>query len=166
MLESKMTSESQDGESHHNTVKTLKENAVKRPTVGLGVVVWKDEKVLLVRRGKAPRRNQWSIPGGSQEFGETVRNGAIREVKEETGVDIKLIGLIDVVDGIFKDDGGNVETHYTLVDFAAHWTSGDALASDDASEVRWATLGEVDELVDWEETRRVISRSADLVNKR
>jgi len=137
----------------------------KRPVVGLGVVVWKHDRVLLIKRGKPPRKNQWSIPGGAQELGETVQQGAAREVKEETGVEINLLGLIDVVDGIFDDDAGNVTDHYTLVDFAAEWVEGDAVASGDACETCWAKLEDIDHLIEWHETRRIIHQSRRLLKK-
>ena len=75
-----------------------------RPFVGVGVVVWRDGKVLLVKRGQAPRRGHWSIPGGGQELGETLQEAACREVKEETGINIEVMGLIDVVDSIRQDE--------------------------------------------------------------
>ena len=165
MLELTFTGESQDSENHHRVVKFMQNANAKRPIVGLGVVVWKNDQVLLVRRGKAPRKNQWSIPGGAQELGETVKQGAMREVKEETGLDIKLVGLIDVVDGIFKDEFGVVGNHYTLVDLAAVWTGGEAVASSDALEIRWATISEAESLIEWHETLRVIHQSVHVVKK-
>ena len=163
MLEIEITNQSQDGDGHHKAVNIMQNTPNRRPVVGLGVVVWKHDKVLLVKRGKHPRKNQWSIPGGAQELGETVEQGAIREVKEETGVTIKLIGLIDVVDGIFDDGAGDISDHYTLVDFAAEWIAGDAVASGDASETRWATLEDADRLIEWKETRRIIHQSKQLL---
>ena len=73
-----------------------------RPYVGIGVVVFKDDQVLLVQRAKPPIRHMWSIPGGAQEIGETVREGALRELKEETALDAEIIGLIDVVDSVTR----------------------------------------------------------------
>ena len=74
--------------------------------MAVGVVVWKDGEVLLIRRAKPPRSGQWSIPGGAQELGETVRETAVREVREETGLDIAVTDLIEVVDFIERDDTG------------------------------------------------------------
>ena len=93
----------------------------ERPVVGVGVVVLRGDDVLLIRRGEPPRKDRWSIPGGKQERGETVRNTAHREIREETGVEIALIGLVDVVDGIRRDETGATISHYTLIDFAAEW---------------------------------------------
>jgi len=131
-----------------------------RPVVGVGVAVLRGGDVLLVRRGRPPRRNEWSIPGGKQEFGETVREAACREIREETGVEIALLGLVDVVDGIRRDETGAAVSHYTLVDFAAEWVSGEPVAGDDAAEARWAPLERLGEYRLWSETRRIIAAAA------
>ena len=89
-----------------------------RPIVGVGAVVFKDDAVLLIRRAKPPRAGQWSLPGGVQELGETWAECAHREIAEETGVEIELIGLVDVVDAITPDDDARIARHFTLVDVA------------------------------------------------
>lgn len=127
-----------------------------RPFVGVGVACFKGDAVLLVRRGKAPVRRAWSIPGGAQEIDETVREAALRELHEETGVEAELLGLVDVVDSITRDDGGRVRYHYTLIDFAAEWRAGEPRPGDDVAAVRWAPLAELDGLGLWSETLRVI----------
>ena len=131
-----------------------------RPVVGVGVVVLRGDDVLLVRRGEPPRKDQWSIPGGKQERGETVRAAAHREIREETGVEIALIGLVDVVDGIRRDETGAAVSHYTLIDFAAEWVSGEPVAGDDAAEARWTPLDGLDDYRLWSETRRIIAAAA------
>jgi ADP-ribose pyrophosphatase YjhB (NUDIX family) len=129
-----------------------------RPYVGVGIVVFRGDDVLLVERAKPPIRNRWSIPGGAQEIGETVHEAALRELKEETNLEADLIGLIDVVDSITLDPNSRVQFHYTLVDFAAEWRSGEAVADDDVSAVRWTPLAEVETLGLWAETVRIIQR--------
>lgn len=116
-----------------------------RPYVGVGVVVFRGAEVLLAMRGKLPRRFTWSIPGGAQEIGETVREAAIREIREETGLEIEILGLVDVVDSINREPDGRVLFHYTLVDLFAEWCSGEAVAGDDVAEVRWVRLDELQE---------------------
>ena len=111
-----------------------------RPYVGVGVVVFRGTHVLLAKRGKQPRRFTWSIPGGAQEINETIRDAAIREVREETGLEIKILGLVDVVDSINRDDNGRTQFHYTLVDFFAEWESGTPVAGDDVVDVKWGPL--------------------------
>jgi len=130
-----------------------------RPFVGVGVVVFRGDEVLLVQRGKAPRMHTWSIPGGAQHVGETVAEAAARELAEETCLEVDIIGLIDVVDGINRDDDGRVRFHYTLVDFAAEWRAGEACAGDDVAVVRWVPIAEIDRYGLWEETARIIRRA-------
>ena len=137
-----------------------------RPEIGVGVVVWRGDEFLLIRRGKPPRYGQWSIPGGRQELGETTRETAIREIKEETNLDIDLIGLVDVYDAIRKDTNGTIASHFTLVDFTARWVSGDAIAGDDAIGVGWFRLDDLAELKLWKETEHVIRASRALLEAR
>ena len=127
-----------------------------KPVCGVGVVCLKDDQVLLVKRAKPPINWQWSIPGGGQELGETTREAALRELKEETGVDAELIGLIDVIDTVREDEEGRIQFHYTLVDFAAIWTSGEPLADDDVSDAQWVHLSDLENKGLWSETIRVI----------
>ena len=127
-----------------------------KPVCGVGVVCLKDDQVLLVKRAKPPITWQWSIPGGGQELGETTREAALRELKEETGVDAELIGLIDVIDTVREDEEGRIQFHYTLVDFAAIWTSGEPLADDDVSDAQWVHLSDLENKGLWSETIRVI----------
>ena len=130
------------------------------PIVGVGAVVWKDDKVLLIKRGTPPAKGSWSIPGGGQELGETVKQAVAREVKEETGLEIEVTHLIDVVDIITPDTDDNIEHHYTLIDYRCEWTGGEPVAGSDAADVRWASLKECEELVSWSETLRIIEQSA------
>lgn len=109
-----------------------------RPWVGIGCIVFRGEHVLLVRRGKPPRIGQWSLPGGAQHVGETAEEAARRELREETGIEVGPMALAIVVDAISRDDAGRAQYHYTIIDFAAAWQSGEARAGDDVSEVAWA----------------------------
>ena len=129
------------------------------PQVGVGVAVWRGDEVLLVKRGTEPRIGQWSLPGGRQQPGETVREAAIREVIEETGLTVTPATLIDVVDSITYGKDGNMQYHYTLVDFSAEWQAGDACAGDDAVDVCWMRLDQLDGLDMWDETRRIVRLS-------
>lgn len=127
-----------------------------RPLCGVGVVCFKDDHVLIVKRAKPPIKWEWSIPGGGQELGETTRETALRELKEETGIDARLIGLIDVIDSVSHDDNGDIRFHYTLVDFAAEWVAGEPVGDDDVAEARWTPLAGIDTLGLWSETIRII----------
>jgi ADP-ribose pyrophosphatase YjhB (NUDIX family) len=128
-----------------------------RPLIGVGVVVFKDDRVLLILRGKPPREGQWSLPGGRQRLGERVAQAAAREVAEEAGIEIDVGGLVDVVDSITRDAAGAVEYHYTLVDVVAEWRGGEAVAGHDAAEVAWADPGDLASYDLWQETERIIA---------
>lgn len=131
-----------------------------RPIVGVGVVVWREDKFLLIQRGKPPRRGQWSLPGGMHELGETTREAAAREVMEETNLEVDIKELLDVIDTISLDDNDAVRVQYVLVDYWAEWVSGEAVAGSDAMGVGWFTLDQLPELGMWSETNRVIEMSA------
>ena len=115
-----------------------------RPIVGVGVLVKRADRVLLVRRRFDPGRGKWSIPGGLVELGETVRDAALREVYEETGLNVRLDRLLGVVDYIERDERGRVRFHYVLVDFLAYAEGREKVnPSDEFLEVRWVKASEV-----------------------
>lgn len=127
----------------------------RSPVAAAGVVCLRGDEVLLIRRGTAPRLGEWSLPGGRIAWGETAEAAALRELREETAVEARLLGLLDVVDGMFTD-GGEVTAHYVLIDYAAEWLAGEPAAGDDAADARFWPLREALELVRWDQTRRVI----------
>ncbi len=120
------------------------------PTPCAGVVCFRGDEVLLIRRGKAPRAGQWSIPGGRIEPGEPASVAAMRELREETGVEAQLLGLIDVVDYITPD------RHYVLIDYAARWIAREPVAGDDAAAARFVPVADIRELGLWDETVKVV----------
>jgi len=128
------------------------------PVPAVGIVCLRNDDVLLIRRGTPPRIGEWSLPGGRIEPGETVRAAALRELNEETGVEARLVGLIDVVDGIFPEAG----RHYVLIDFVAEWIAGEPVAGDDAAEARFMPIAEALGLVAWSETRRILQAAIDM----
>jgi 8-oxo-dGTP diphosphatase len=111
---------------------------------------------VLIRRGQAPRRGEWSIPGGKLEWGESVREGLLREVREETALTVEITSLIDVVDSVARDEAGAVLHHYVLIDFSARHIAGELLAGADAAEARWVAFAALGEYSLWTETRRII----------
>ena len=126
--------------------------ALPAPVPCVGVVCLRGDEVLLIRRGRPPKAGEWSLPGGRIEPGERAVDAALRELREETGVEAEITGLVDVVDGLFPEAG----RHYVLIDYAARWLSGEPAAGDDALEARFVALEAVEVMVDWPETRRVI----------
>ena len=122
-----------------------------RPTPTVGVICFRGDEVLLIKRGKPPRQGDWSIPGGRLEWNEAVKACALRELEEETGVKAELVGLVDVIDGFFGDD-----RHYVLIDYAARWIEGEPRAGDDAAEARFWPVEAAIERVEWDTTKQVI----------
>jgi ADP-ribose pyrophosphatase YjhB (NUDIX family) len=129
-----------------------------RPIVGVGGVVVQNGRVVLVRRAKAPRMGEWSIPGGMLELGEKLRDGVAREIEEETGLKVKSEEVLDVFDSIVTDADGKTQYHYVLVDYLCSVTGGELRAASDVSEARWATLEEALSLVKREITVGVIRK--------
>jgi 8-oxo-dGTP diphosphatase len=131
------------------------------PIAGVGAVIWNDRgEIVLIRRGQEPRRGEWSIPGGRLEWGESVREAILREVREETGLEVEIAGLIDVVDSVTRNASGEVVRHYVLIDFMAQYVTGTLRAGSDAAEARWVAYDALDEYVLWTETRRIIDTAA------
>lgn len=129
------------------------------PVAAAGVVCFRGADVLLVRRGAPPLEDSWSLPGGRIEWGERAADAALRELREETGCEAELVGLIDVVDAVLSRRGAPDESpwgHYILVDYAARWTAGEPIAGDDARDARFFTPAELPALNLWSETLRII----------
>jgi ADP-ribose pyrophosphatase YjhB (NUDIX family) len=138
-------------------VQTTDRRFPSQPLVGIGTVVFLNGQVLLVRRANPPRQGEWSLPGGLQHLGETVAQAACREVREETGIDVCVLGVVDVVDLIEYDDAGtNVRYHFTLVELAAAWRHGEVVAGHDAAEAAWFDLDRLAPMKMWSETIRII----------
>jgi ADP-ribose pyrophosphatase YjhB (NUDIX family) len=111
------------------------------PLVGVGAVVVQEGRVLLVRRGKEPLRGQWSLPGGMLEVGEALADGAAREVREETGLTVEPVELVELLDRIYREDG-RVRYHYVIADYLCRVLGGELKAESDADEARWVERAE------------------------
>lgn len=106
------------------------------PLVGVGAVIVEDGRVLLVQRGREPLKGQWSLPGGLIEIGESLHAGVIREVREETGLEVEPVELIELLDRIHRD-GDRVRYHYVIADYLCRVSGGTLQAASDADAVRW-----------------------------
>ena len=107
------------------------------PVVGVGGVVIRDGRALLIKRGSAPLKDQWSIPGGTLELGESIQEGVRRELLEETGIEVQVGELIEVFDRIFRDADGKIQYHFVIVDYLCEAISGEARAASDVTDVAW-----------------------------
>jgi ADP-ribose pyrophosphatase len=114
--------------------------------VAVGAVVFREGRVLLVRRGHPPAEDLWAIPGGSVEIGETLQQAAEREIWEETGIRIRADRPIYIFDVIERDENEGIRFHYVIVDLSAEYISGELSAGDDAVEARWVAAEEIAEL--------------------
>jgi 8-oxo-dGTP diphosphatase len=115
----------------------------ERPIVAVLAVVLRDERALIVQRAQQPNQGRWGFPGGVLELGETVGQGAMRELREETGIIAEPAGVLDVHDAIHRDAEGRVQFHYTLIAVRGLWRSGEGAAADDAAAVAWASRAEL-----------------------
>jgi ADP-ribose pyrophosphatase YjhB (NUDIX family) len=122
----------------------LKRKYPTQPVIGVGAVIIDHGKILLVKRGSEPGRNKWSIPGGLVELGEKVHNTIVREVKEETNLDVEVHDLIDVVDNLVPDEKGKWRYHFVILDFFVCLKGGNLHAGSDVLDVQWVLLDEVE----------------------
>ena len=125
----------------------MKREYPESPLVGVGAVIvehrHEDRRVLLIRRGQPPLLGEWSLPGGVLECGETLRNAAVREAHEETGLLVETGELLGVYERVIRGDDGRVRYHYVLIDFLCRAVGGDLKAGSDAADVRWFTRDEL-----------------------
>jgi len=124
----------------------------------VGAVIFREDKVLLVLRGKPPAEKQWSIPGGCVELGETLQEAAEREIAEEAGIIIQAKNPIYTFDVIERDENGDIRFHYVIVDLAADYVSGELRAGDDAVDVSWVSLKDLNERNVSDATRKLLAQ--------
>lgn len=114
-----------------------------QPAVGVGAVILDGDRVLLVKRGHAPLKGEWSLPGGSVELGETLETALAREVLEETGLDVEIGPVVEVFDRIDRAPDGRIAYHFVIVDFACTVKAGDIRHGSDADDARWVSVSEL-----------------------
>ena len=122
----------------------IKRRYPDQPLVGVGAVVFKGEEVLLVRRGQEPARGSWSLPGGLVELGETLEAAIIREVAEETGLTVRLLGLSAALERIFPDEAGQIAYHYVLIDYLCEYLEGEPRPGSDITAAQFVTLSDLE----------------------
>ena len=134
----------------------------ERPLAGVGAVILDGEKVLLVRRAREPLRGEWSVPGGLVEVGEELTEALRREIREETGLAVRVGPVVEVLDRILRDEQGLVRFHYVLVDYLCRVDGGRLEAASDVSETRWVERSRLGEYGLQPETVRVIEKAFSL----
>jgi 8-oxo-dGTP diphosphatase len=135
---------------------SMKREYPDAPLVGVGAIIIEHDRVVLVRRGNPPLAGEWSIPGGVLEVGETLRQAAVREALEETGLRVEVGELLGVYDRVLRDADERTRYHYVLIDFLCRRIAGEFEAADDAAEARWFTRAELGGLALAEDTADVI----------
>ena len=115
------------------------------PVVGVGAVVVRGGKALIIKRAHEPRKGEWSLPGGLLELGESLQDAVRREIKEETGLEIEVGPIIETFDRVHRDDHGRIRYHFVIVDFVCRSNGGEAVPGSDADGVAWVEADEIDE---------------------
>jgi len=130
----------------------------KRPLVGVGAIILKRDRILMAQRGKQPLKGWWSLPGGALEAGERLVDGVCREVREETGLEVRPLGILEVFERIMRDSSGAPEYHYVLIDYLCRITGGDLRPGDDVCAVEWVKRRDLPKLRITEGTLGVIEK--------
>ncbi|MGC1482313.1 MAG: NUDIX hydrolase [Candidatus Acidiferrum sp.] len=138
----------------------------ERPVVGVGGVIIDNGRALLIRRGGEPLRGEWSIPGGTLELGESLQEGVARELREETGLDVRVLELIEVFDRIFPDETlqhsdrkPGPRFHFVIVDYLCQRIGGEPRAGSDVTDVAFASEGELGQYHLTETATRVLKKA-------
>ena len=130
----------------------------KRPLVGVGAIILKRDRILMAQRGKEPLKGWWSLPGGALESGERLADGVCREVLEETGLEVRPLGILEVFERIMRDASGAPEYHYVLIDYVCRVTGGALGPGDDVCAVEWVKRRDLPKLLITEGTLGVIEK--------
>lgn len=129
-----------------------------RPVLGVGALIFENGKILLVERAGEPLRGWWSLPGGGVETGETLEEAVRREVREETGLEVDGLSILEIFERIMRDEEGKAEYHYVLIDYICRPVGGLLNAGDDAGQVGWFSESELEGLRITEGTPGVIAK--------
>ena len=128
------------------------------PVVGVGAVVVRDGRALIVKRAHEPRKGEWSLPGGLLELGESLQDAVRREIKEETHLDVTVGPIIETFDRVHRDDAGRIRYHFVIVDFVCWSNSGEPQPGSDADGVAWVRAHEIDDYAVNAHAKAVIER--------
>jgi mutator protein MutT len=137
----------------------------ERPLVGVGAVIVDRGQVLLVQRGHDPHKGEWSLPGGAVEVGESLTAAVAREIREETGLDVEVGPLVELVERVLVDAEQRVEYHFVVADYLCHVCGGHLAASSDAADLRWVSAADFDAYQLTDQVRAVIAKALELVDR-
>jgi ADP-ribose pyrophosphatase YjhB (NUDIX family) len=131
----------------------------RHPLVGVGALILRRDRILMAQRGKEPLKGWWSLPGGALETGELLKDAICREVREETGYEVRPLAVFEIFERIMRDDSGAAEYHYVLIDYTCRIVGGTMQAGDDVCRVEWVRQSELSKLQITEGTLAVIERA-------
>ena len=137
----------------------------ERPYLAVSAAIFRDGKVLVVRRAMPPVQNVFTLPGGAVETGETLTQAVMREVKEETALDVEPVELAGVREVILRDKTGRIERHFVVLCFAAHYRAGTATPNEELAELRWVDPAEVSQLRTTEGLAEIITQAVEKLGK-
>ena len=126
--------------------------------MGVGAIILQRDRILMAQRGKEPLKGWWSLPGGALETGESLADGVCREVREETGLEVRPLGILEVFERIMRDASGGAEYHYVLIDYMCRITGGDLRPGDDVCAAEWVKRRDLPKLPITEGTLGVIEK--------
>jgi len=132
-----------------------------RPYLAVSAAIFRNGRVLIVRRARPPAHGLYTLPGGGVELGETLEGAIIREVREETGLEIAPLALVGFREAIARDDAGRVERHFVILPFAARWVGGEIALSEELAEAHWRKLDELTGLKTTEGLAEIIAAAAE-----
>ncbi|HUI56149.1 MAG TPA: NUDIX hydrolase [Bryobacteraceae bacterium] len=130
----------------------------RRPLIGVGAILLRRDRILMAQRGKEPLKGWWSLPGGALETGESLANAVRREVREETGLEVRPLGVLEIFERIMRDKSGAAEYHYVLIDYVCRVTGGTLCPGDDVCAVEWVRREDLPKLQITEGTLAVIEK--------
>jgi 8-oxo-dGTP diphosphatase len=134
-----------------------------RPYLAVSAAIFRDGRVLIVRRARPPAHGLYTLPGGVVELGETLTEAVIREVREETGLTIEPVALAGYSEALVRDDAGRVERHFVILPFAARWVAGEVALNEELAEARWLLLAEISALATTEGLADILATARDRI---
>jgi ADP-ribose pyrophosphatase YjhB (NUDIX family) len=134
-----------------------------RPYLAVSAAIFRDSRVLIVRRGRAPARGLYTLPGGGVELGETLEQAVVREVREETGLAVTPLALVGFREAIGRDAAGRIERHFVILPFAARWIAGEIALNEELAEAQWRTPDELGGLKTTDGLAEIVAAAAERI---
>ena len=134
-----------------------------RPYLAVSAAIFRDGRVLIVRRARPPAHGLYTLPGGGVELGETLEQAVVREVREETALEIEPIALAGYRQAIARDDDGRIERHFVILPFAARWIAGEIVLNEELAEAHWLNPDQLSGLTTTEGLAQIVAAAAERI---